>query len=431
MTDESDKSARSATSSRREVLTSMFLGADSPAAPAKGDHQGGDGDQGGGGGGVAPPPRDTRAASHREEENDAGAGAGAANQPNQPNQPRRQQSTQLRLVKELRRSKETNVVTLRNVTRLETEVAALRTSSGGFSASRSGGDLQTLVEIAAKDGEAEAIRWATGRLEQQKHSRSSTSLNTIGFASPTGPPGLPFSGMMSPLTTPRELGGGGGGGSGAGGGRTTPYAAVGTMTDGGAGVSGGGGGGNTPGIRRRIQTPHPRRKGPDDGAVGATAGDGRGGDAAGDRGVLVKAAESIPHEFVSDLATYYVRVPYVPTQPEGAATPGSSDPWELHGVVASSRFYADVADANRASTIEVMARIVSDGSVAVLHDACSLRHDTAGGNGSNDFRNVDTMDGPLGCVMYIDVDGTEREYWLGKLNGHICEKEWCRGNSIP
>ena len=181
------------------------------------------------------------------------------------------------------------------------------------------------------------------------------------------------------------------------------------MTDVGDGSGNAGGVGvGTPGVRKRILTPHPRRRRP---------ADGEGGDAPSDpeRHLLVQAAESIPHEFVSDLATYYVRVPYVPSQPDDAATPGSSDPWELHGVAASARFYADVADVNRPPTVEVMARIVSDGSVAVLHDACSFRHETAGGNGSNDFHDVDAMDRPLGCVMYIDVDGTEREYWLGEF----------------
>ena len=180
------------------------------------------------------------------------------------------------------------------------------------------------------------------------------------------------------------------------------------MTHSGGDGSSGNVGVGTPGLRKRILTPHPRRRCP------ATGEGDEGASLDPERDLLVKAAESIPHEFVSDLATYYVRVPYVSSQPDDVATPGSSDPWELHGVAASSRFYADVADANRPATVEVMARIVSDGSVAVLHDACSFRHETAGGNGSNDFRHVDSMDGPLGCVMYIDVDGTEREYWLGE-----------------
>lgn len=344
----------------------MFLGADSPAVKSS------DG-----------PPQDGRQ-QHQQQ----------------------QQSTELRLIKELRKTKEDNVQNLRQVTRLEAEVSTLRSSSigngssahipalsglMGASSSRSSADLQTLVQIAKEDGESKAIQWASDRLEQQRHSRSSTSLNSIGFSSPT--PGI--GGMMSPLTSPRERG---------------------TMTD--TGVGGGEGSGNvgvgTPAMRKRVLTPHPRRRRP-------AAGDDDGGVSMDpERDLLVKAAESIPHEFVSDLATYYVRVPYVSSQPDDVATPGSSDPWELHGVAASSRFYADVADANRPATVEVMARIVSDGSVAVLHDACSFRHETAGGNGSNDFRNVDAMDGPLGCVMYIDVDGTEREYWLGEFSLTLC-----------
>ena len=62
-----------------------------------------------------------------------------------------------------------------------------------------------------------------------------------------------------------------------------------------------------------------------------------------------------------------------------------------------------------------MARIGSDGSVAVLHGECSLRHEPLGGGAApREFPSVETMDGPLGAVIYIDVDGTEREYWLGK-----------------
>ena len=355
----------------------MFLGADSPAVKSNGGTAGGDGGDG-------PQPQDGRP------------------------QQQQQQSTELRLIKELRKTKEDNVQNLRQVTRLEAEVSTLRSSSIGngtggssahipalsglgASASRSSADLETLVQIAREDGESKAIQWASTRLEQQKHSRSSTSLNSIGFSSPT--PGI--GAMMSPLTSPRERG---------------------TMTDAG-GVGSGEVSGNvgvgTPGMRKRILTPHPRLRRP------AAGEDDEGASSDPERDLLMKAAESIPHEFVSDLATYYVRVPYVSSQPDDAATPGSSDPWELHGVAASSRFYADVADVNRPATVEVMARIVSDGSVAVLHEACSFRHETAGGNGSNDFRNVDAMDGPLGCVMYIDVDGTEREYWLGKSHSRF------------
>jgi len=324
--------------------------------------------------------------------------------PPQDAQQQQQPSAELRLIQELRRTKEDNVRNLGQVTRLEAELSTLRSSggtgnsggahlpalsgllAGGRSNSNSSAaDLETLVRIAREDGEAKAVQWASDRLERRRQSRSSTSLNSIGFSSPT--PG-DMTMMLSPLTSPRERG---------------------TMTDAAAGAGGADGGGPAA-ARRRMLTPHPRRRRP----VGG-GGEGEGVPSAeAERDLLVKAAESIPHEFVSDLATYYVRVPYVSAQPDDVATPGSADLWELHGVAASSRFYADLADADRPATVEVMARIVSDGSVAVLHDACSFRHETAGGNGSNDFRNVDAMDGPLGCVMYIDVDGTEREYWLGE-----------------
>ena len=353
-------SSSSISSSRVDVLGSMVLGADTPTpSPVQPSRENGDGP------------------------------------PTPPLQPDQQSSSQLRLLRELRSSKEKNVSNLREMARLEDEVAALRRAKteGGL---RSGGgaELSTLLGIVHSEGKDKALAWAAERLkeeqeeEQEQGGGSGKPRSLMGFGGNVtfaSPPPMAFPGVLSPIT-PREQG---------------------TMTDVGSGGTGQARRG------RRVRTPHPRRRGGDAGdpsvpPPGGSAGGDGGAPPLPDRTHLGRAAGSVPSEFASDLATYYVRVPYV-------SGPGPTDAaWSNHGTEAPGAYHAG-ADAARPDTLEVMARIGSDGSVAVLHGECSLRHEPLGGGAApREFPSVETMDGPLGAVIYIDVDGTEREYWLGK-----------------
>ena len=116
-------SSSSISSSRVDVLGSMVLGADTPTpSPVQPSRENGDGP------------------------------------PTPPLQPDQQSSSQLRLLRELRSSKEKNASNLREMARLEDEVAALRRAKteGGL---RSGGgaELSTLLGIVHSEGKDKAL----------------------------------------------------------------------------------------------------------------------------------------------------------------------------------------------------------------------------------------------------------------------------------
>ena len=126
---------------------------------------------------------------------------------------------------------------------------------------------------------------------------------------------------------------------------------------------------------------------------------------------LSDAALSVPDEFPSDFAVYHIRRPYVDCPRRSPL----SDLWAEHSIL-SPESYRFSADATRGDTIEIMAEIRADGSVAVLHGGSSFRH--IGGSTEaveTDINDAETLDGSIGCVVYIDEDGNEREYWLGEF----------------
>lgn len=137
--------------------------------------------------------------------------------------------------------------------------------------------------------------------------------------------------------------------------------------------------------RKRVPTPHPKRK------------------KEGEEAFLQEAATSIPYEYTSSLATYIVRRPYVSS---------SEEPWNIAGTL-SAHEYQQTLNVNKPPTLEVAAKITADGSILTLSGVSTVRHKNNANQQWKVFEDVDDMDKPLGCVMYIDSDANEKEYWLG------------------
>ena len=137
--------------------------------------------------------------------------------------------------------------------------------------------------------------------------------------------------------------------------------------------------------RKRVPTPHPKR-------IQSDQQDGT---------FLKEAASSIPYEYTSTLATYIVRRPHI-------ATSQKEDFWNC-----ATSDYHSVVNVNQPPTLEVAAKITADGSILTLSGVSTVRHKNSATEEWKVFQDVDDMDKPLGCVMYIDSDASEKEYWLG------------------
>lgn len=138
--------------------------------------------------------------------------------------------------------------------------------------------------------------------------------------------------------------------------------------------------------RKRVPTPHPKRNN----------NSSREGEA-----FVKEAAETIPYEYTSTLATYIVRRPHIMSQEEE----------ELWSTANSD--YQTTINVNKPPTLEVSAKITADGSILTLSGVSTVRYKNSATQQWKVFEDVDDMDKPLGCVMYIDSDASEKEYWLG------------------
>jgi len=166
---------------------------------------------------------------------------------------------------------------------------------------------------------------------------------------------------------------------------------------------------------------------------------------------LVAAAISIPNEYGTNLASYFVRRPHV--------TDDSLDKKETDELakvainlwnnkcthLLSREEYMKHASVFNPESLEIVAFIEADGSVFTLSGEYNACHgkvvSTMSSNGSFDeddsnvvdkeyewsvFDNVEDMDRALGRVSYIDVEGNERDYWLGKKRKmFLCTNSLC------
>lgn len=148
------------------------------------------------------------------------------------------------------------------------------------------------------------------------------------------------------------------------------------------------------GVRKRVATPHPKRKG-----VGQEVVDTK---------YLSMAADTNPDEFDSELATYVVRRPYAPHH--------NADFWTDVGEL-SIHDYNNHKTALVSDSLEICAKIKLDGSILMLSGKSNVRHKKPRSSKWKRFDNIDENDDgntTLGSVMFIDEQANEGEYWLGK-----------------
>ena len=156
-------------------------------------------------------------------------------------------------------------------------------------------------------------------------------------------------------------------------------------------------------VRKRVATPHPKRVSTPD------------GDENNEIKFLQEATKSTPEEYYSMIATYVVRHPH--------QTDAENDFWTAVGSQPTNEYRA-TADVGKPSSLEVAAKIKADGSVLTLSGISCVRHKKVGQTTKwREFPDVDGMDKPLGCVMYIDTEANEKEYWLGEWGSGMEETE--------
>ncbi|KAL7544365.1 hypothetical protein ACHAWF_007752, partial [Thalassiosira exigua] len=342
-----------------------------------------------------------------------------------------------RLLDDLRRAEREKAEALEQVDRLRSQLEAQLqtqletermekplTPSEAGKASLPPGLVDKLQGVISARGEDDAVAWISQRLDgEERGGRSPRDREPRGgrlegvedLLSSVLPPLTPRSRPGSRAASP-ERGGGGG------------WLASQSLGRGADDVD----------VRgKRMTTPLPKipgKKGAGSGGErsGASAGAATGPEANEgeevEREYLVQAARSIPHEYGTRLASYFVRRPYVASDEEAAS---------YFHMSAGGRYLAN-STAYDPSSLEVVARVDADGSVFTLRGRSDARHgrmSTAaamGGTGgvggepidaraeeeSLDWATFDDVEGrerALGRVTYIDAEGNEREYWLDSI----------------
>jgi hypothetical protein len=119
-----------------------------------------------------------------------------------------------------------------------------------------------------------------------------------------------------------------------------------------------------------------------------------------------EAAQYVPYEFSSSLATYIVRRPY-----------GNVTAPELFQYVSprSDADYASQAHVSTLSALEVGVTIHADNSALLLFHKAGVRYKTSTTSDWKVVDNVEELDKPLGYVTYIDEQAKELEYSLDDI----------------
>ncbi|KAL9180491.1 hypothetical protein ACHAXT_010944 [Thalassiosira profunda] len=158
---------------------------------------------------------------------------------------------------------------------------------------------------------------------------------------------------------------------------------------------------------KRVTTPRPKRLQPSS----PEGAQGYGPEGVVEREYLAAAARTIPSEYGTRSASYFVRRPY-------ADAAGEEEMW-AHPHLSTGDAYRRSATASDPASLEVVARIEADGSVFTLAGASEARHGRAAGLGEERewtvFADVEGRETALGRVAYIDAEGNERDYWLDSI----------------
>lgn len=167
--------------------------------------------------------------------------------------------------------------------------------------------------------------------------------------------------------------------------------------------------------RKRMKSPMPTNRTKND----------RNSNPLADYDIACRAVETVEDVYSSDLGMYVVRKPYGGNENMEYAFPPSCGANENDCNVSwyePVNSYIERANVQEEASIEVLARIGADNSVLLLHGT-SCRHGTAvlGAEGNivgyewKYFNDIETMDGSLGKIIYIDVYGNDGEYWLDSI----------------
>lgn len=141
--------------------------------------------------------------------------------------------------------------------------------------------------------------------------------------------------------------------------------------------------------------------------------------------IAFRSVETVDDIYSSDLAMYIVRKPYGGNEKmeyrfelsSGAKSSDCQVSW--HEPVKN---YLKKANVQVEASIEVIAKVLADNSVLLLHGS-SCRHGTAVlGNKRNiveyewkTYKDVEKMGDSLGKIIYIDANGNDGEYWLDSV----------------
>jgi len=339
-------------------------------------------------------------------------------------------SMHLRLVRELKQAKEETARALRDVTRLESELAEEKVTKSttkatpnfynGGSKNNTEDILETVLELAKRNGEKAAVKWAEEAVRTSNKQPKMGGVNSGLIFTPTQNrirPSFADAAMSSGLSSPPAISILAGGGSAIGSNgksstqKTSPSPAP---------------------VRNRRSTPFPKRRtakvklgldfAREDADLGVAANNDNEEE---EMEFLIAAARAIPDEYNSELASYFVRRPYLsPEEEVSGAQEENGLLWDQYGVVSAAE-YADGARVSQPESLEVVATVEADGSVLVLHGMSSVRRGTPrwgtqNGDGQPTFGWVDihdVVDGSLGCAYYVERDGTEKEYLLDQIFG--------------
>jgi hypothetical protein len=119
-----------------------------------------------------------------------------------------------------------------------------------------------------------------------------------------------------------------------------------------------------------------------------------------------EAAQYVPYEFTSSLATYVVRRPY-----------GNVTAPELFQYISfrPDADYASQAHVSNLAALEVGVTINADNSALLLFHKAGVRYKTSTTSDWKVVNNVEELDRPLGFVTYIDEQAKELEYSLDDI----------------
>jgi hypothetical protein len=288
-------------------------------------------------------------------------------------------NSELQLIRELKKVHQDKEDAFRQVVRLRDQIHKLQKQDRKEEETRKAEEYQQLVELANRDGDRAALRWAREQASSSSKKKSSmypqvscmpcfvsfsfSILLLVNLTISVPPIKKSQLSAQSHTASPSRR-------------ALTP--AMG------------------PGVRKRVSTPHPKR----------TNMNGEEGK------FLAKATETNPDEFDSDVATYVVRRPYAPH---------NDDFWKDVGELSKEEYKAS-ASVGKPMSLEICAKIKADGSILVLSGVSNVRLKKPREKKWKIYDEVDALDKPLGAVMFIDGQANEGEYWLGECSIMFCAR---------